>query len=223
MKSERLLVEYRGEIAVRSLRTAAELGWQTVAVHPEIDAASLPSRKAGEVYVLTGSGVAAYLDQDAALAAAKEFGATAIHPEHSFLSENAGFAERCQQSGVHFVGPTAETLALFGDKHSARALAIQNDVPVIAGMSAPTTLDEAKAFLSSLGENGAIMIKADGGGGGRGRRPVHALDQLVEAYVRGASEAQASFGNGDVFVERLYGELNISKCDHRRRIDVSHR
>ena len=203
MKSGKLLVANRGEIAVRILRTAAELGWQTVAVHPEDDANSLHTRKADEVCVLPGRGVAAYLDQVAVLAAASEIGATAIHPGYGFLSENAVFAERCRQAGIHFVGPTAETLALFGDKHAARALAIQNDVPVIAGTSAPTTLDEVKAFLSSLGENGAIMIKAVAGGGGRGMRPVHALDQLEEAYERCASEAQASFGNGDVFVEGL--------------------
>ena len=203
MKSGKLLVANRGEIAVRILRTAAELGWQTVAVHPEDDANSLHTRKSDEVCTLPGSGVAAYLDQDAVLAAAADVGATAIHPGYGFLSENAEFARRCQQAGIKFVGPTDETLALFGDKHSARELAIENDVPIIAGTSAPTSLDDAKAFLSSLGEKGAIMIKAVAGGGGRGMRPVHTLEQLDDAYERCTSEAQASFGNGDVFVERL--------------------
>ncbi|MEM7749034.1 MAG: biotin carboxylase N-terminal domain-containing protein, partial [Pseudomonadota bacterium] len=203
MQPRKLLVANRGEIAVRILRTAAEQGWQTVAVHPADDATSLHTRKADEVCVLPGRGVAAYLDQDAMLAAAREVGAMAIHPGYGFLSENAEFARQCELAGVAFVGPAADTLALFGDKHSARELARQSDVPIIRGTAAPTSLTDAKAFLAELGSGGALMIKAVAGGGGRGMRPVFSHDELEPAYERCTSEAQAAFGNGDVFVERL--------------------
>ncbi|MEM9360971.1 MAG: biotin carboxylase N-terminal domain-containing protein, partial [Pseudomonadota bacterium] len=148
-------------------------------------------------------GVSAYLDQDAVLAAARDVGATAIHPGYGFLSENSEFARRCEMAGIAFVGPTAETLALFGDKHSARELARQNDVPIIPGTAAPTSLADAKAFLAGLGQDGALMIKAVAGGGGRGMRPVSSEVELESAYERCTSEALAAFGNGDVFVERL--------------------
>ena len=125
MISGKLLVANRGEIAVRIARTAAELGLPTVAVYPADDAASLHTRKADEAVELPGRGVAAYLDGAAIIRAAKDTGATAIHPGYGFLSENADFARACAAAGITFVGPSPESLELFGDKHAARALAAQ--------------------------------------------------------------------------------------------------
>ncbi|MCA8928758.1 MAG: carbamoyl-phosphate synthase large subunit [Alphaproteobacteria bacterium] len=203
MISGKLLVANRGEIATRIVRAAAELGLPTVAVYPADDAASLHTRKADEAVQLSGRGVAAYLDADAILAAAKETGATAIHPGYGFLSENAAFARACAAAGIVFVGPSPEALELFGDKHAARRLAAEQDVPTLPGTAAPTALEDARAFLADLGPGGAVMVKAVAGGGGRGMRPVLNADDLEEAFARCQSEALSGFGNGDLYVERL--------------------
>jgi acetyl/propionyl-CoA carboxylase alpha subunit/acetyl-CoA carboxylase carboxyltransferase component len=203
MLSGTLLVANRGEIAIRICRAAAEAGLGTVAIFPADDAANLHTRKADVARQLPGRGVAAYLDIDAIIAAARETGATAIHPGYGFLSENAAFARRCAQAGIVFIGPSPETLERFGDKHAARKLAQSLGVPVLPGTSAPTALAEARAFLRSLGRGGAVMVKAVAGGGGRGMRPVDAESDLEEAFARCSSEAQAGFGNGDLYVERL--------------------
>jgi acetyl/propionyl-CoA carboxylase alpha subunit/acetyl-CoA carboxylase carboxyltransferase component len=203
MPLNKLLVANRGEIATRICRAAAELNVATVAVYPGDDAASLHTRKADESFLLPGRGVGAYLDGEAIIAAAQETGATAIHPGYGFLSENADFAERCADAGITFVGPSAESLRLFGDKHAARKLAIAQGVPTLPGTSSPTTLAEARAFLNDLGPNGAVMVKAVAGGGGRGMRPVSAAGELEEAFARAQSEAETGFGNGDLYVEKL--------------------
>ena len=195
-----LLIANRGEIAVRIARTAAEMGLATVAVFSEDDAASLHTKKADRSVALTGSGPAAYLDIEQVVAAAKDAGADAVHPGYGFLSENAAFARACAAAGLTFVGPTPETLELFGDKGRARALAQQCGVPVLGGTDGPTTLDEARAFFAA---NGAVMVKAVAGGGGRGMRPATTLEELEQAFERCASEARAAFGNGDLYVERF--------------------
>jgi acetyl/propionyl-CoA carboxylase alpha subunit/acetyl-CoA carboxylase carboxyltransferase component len=199
----KLLVANRGEIAVRVLRCAAELGLPTVAVHPADDAQSLHTSKADEVVLLPGRGVAAYLDGEAVIAAAREVGATSIHPGYGFLSENAAFAQACSRAGITFVGPKPETLALFGDKHAARALAAEHNVPTLPGTAAPTSLAQANDFLESLGAGGAVMVKAVAGGGGRGMRPVLCADELSEAFTRCQSEALSGFGNDALYVEQL--------------------
>ena len=198
-----LLVANRGEIATRIFRAAAELGLKAVAIHPADDAASLHTRKADAAHLLPGRGVAAYLDQEAIIQAARETGATAIHPGYGFLSENAVFARRCAEAGITFVGPSPDTLERLGDKHAARRLAAELDVPILPGTAAPTSLDEARKFLAKLGPRGAVMVKAVAGGGGRGMRPVIADAELPEAFERCRSEAQSAFGNGDLYVERL--------------------
>ncbi len=203
MTIQKLLVANRGEIAIRIFRAAADLGMRSVAVHPADDEASLHTRKADEAVLLPGRGAAAYLDATAILQAAREAGATAIHPGYGFLSENAVFARACADAGIVFVGPAPETLEIFGDKHRARALARSLDVPVLPGTAAPTTLPEARAFLAGLGPDGAVMVKAVAGGGGRGMRPARTAAELEEAFARCRSEAMASFGSGDLFVERL--------------------
>ena len=198
-----LLIANRGEIAIRIMRAAAELGMRTVTVFSEDDTLSLHTRKADEARPLRGTGVAAYLDGEHILAVARETGCDAIHPGYGFLSENAWFARRCAEEGITFVGPRAETLELFGNKVQARALAERCGVPVLSGTSGPTSLDQAREFLSSLGNGGAMMIKAVAGGGGRGMRVVHHPDEVKEAYTRCQSEALQAFGNGDVYVEQL--------------------
>ena len=203
MKLKRLLIANRGEIAIRIMRAAAELGIQTVAVFSEDDANSLHTRKAHEARPLRGAGVAAYLNGEQLLAVAKEASCDAIHPGYGFLSENAGFARRCAEQGITFVGPRAEILELFGDKGQARVLAERCSVPVLPGTSGPTSLEQARQFLASLGNTGAMMIKAVAGGGGRGMRAVFRLQEIDEAYARCQSEALQAFGNGDVYVEQL--------------------
>jgi acetyl/propionyl-CoA carboxylase alpha subunit len=204
MPVTKLLIANRGEIAIRIARTAADLGIATVAVHPEDDARSLHTRMTDAAVQLPGTGAAAYLDVAAIIAAARENGCDAIHPGYGFLSENAAFATACAEAKILFVGPRPETLSLFGDKARARAFASEHGVPVVPGTSGPTTLAQAQAFMASLGSNAAVMVKAIAGGGGRGMRTVTDAAQLAETMERCRSEAKTSFGNGDVYVERLF-------------------
>ena len=199
-----LLIANRGEIAIRIARAAAEHGLRTVTVHSEDDAAALHTRKSDETRALRGSGPAAYLDAEQIVAVAREAGCDAIHPGYGFLSESAAFARRCAAEGLVFVGPAPEVLDVFGDKARARALAQRSGVPVLAGTTGPTSLDEARAFLAAQGAGAGIMLKAIAGGGGRGMRPVQGADDLEAAYARCRSEALQSFGNGEVYAERLF-------------------
>jgi acetyl/propionyl-CoA carboxylase alpha subunit/acetyl-CoA carboxylase carboxyltransferase component len=209
---KKLLIANRGEIAVRIARTAAEMGLATVAIHSEDDAASLHIKTADEAVALAGAGPAAYLDIAQVVAAAKAAGCDSVHPGYGFLSENAAFAHACAAAGLTFVGPSSETLELFGDKARARALASACKVPVLPGVDGPTSLDAAKAFLASLGEAGAVMVKAVAGGGGRGMRPAASQDELEQAFERCASEAQAAFGDGALYVEQF--------LPHARHVEV---
>ncbi len=200
-----LLIANRGEIAVRIARTAGDLGVETVAVYAEDDAASLHTREADRAVSLGATGVAAYLDGSAIIAAALEAGCDAVHPGYGFLSESGAFAAACEAAGLVFVGPAPQALEVFGDKAAARALAQRCGVPVLAGISAAVTLEQAREFLAGLGEGGAVMLKAVAGGGGRGMRPVTSLADLDEAFARASSEARGAFGSGDLYVEELMG------------------
>jgi acetyl/propionyl-CoA carboxylase alpha subunit/acetyl-CoA carboxylase carboxyltransferase component len=208
---QKLLIANRGEIAVRIARTAAEMGIATVAVYSQDDAASLHTRKTDGAAGLKGSGPAAYLDIAGVVAAAQDAGCDAVHPGYGFLSENASFARACAEAGLIFVGPSPQTLELFGDKGRARLLAQDCGVPVLAGTDGPTTLRQARAFFEGPGQ-GAVMVKAVAGGGGRGMRSVTSADELEAAFERCASEAQAAFGNGDLYVERF--------LPHARHVEV---
>ncbi len=204
MPIKRLLIANRGEIAIRIARTAAEMGTETVAVYSADDAQSLHVRATDRAVALAGSGPAAYLDIAGMIGVAVAEGCDAIHPGYGFVAENAGFAQACVAAGLVFVGPTADALALFGDKAAARRFAASHDVDVIAGTDGPTTLAQAQAFLADLGSGGAIMVKAIAGGGGRGMRRVTGAAQLPAAFERCAAEALGAFGNGDLYVERLF-------------------
>jgi pyruvate carboxylase len=199
----RVLIANRGEIAIRLARGIAEAGLQSAAVFSEDDALSLHTRKADAVVPLKGAGPAAYLDVDQIVAAALSAGCQAIHPGYGFLSENASFATACEAAGLVFVGPAPATLALFGDKARARALASECAVPVLPGTEGSTSLAEASAFFDALPDRGAVMLKALAGGGGRGMRPVRRGEDLAAAFERCRSEALSAFGNGDLYVEQL--------------------
>ena len=199
----KLLIANRGEIALRIARSAAEMDIPTVAVHSTDDEASLHVRRAQEVHALPGRGARAYLDIDALLEAARACGADAIHPGYGFLSENPGFARRVEEAGLIFIGPTPEALALLGDKTSARRRASELGVPILPGTTGPTSLEEAADFLAGLPAGAAMLIKAVAGGGGRGMRIVTAAGELGNAWQRCRSEAEAAFGNPEVYVERF--------------------
>jgi acetyl/propionyl-CoA carboxylase alpha subunit/acetyl-CoA carboxylase carboxyltransferase component len=201
---KKLLIANRGEIAIRVARTAAEIGLATVAVYAEDDALSLHTRHADEAVALKGVGAAAYLDIGQIIEAARSTGSDAVHPGYGFLSENPAFARACAEAGLAFVGPASETLALFGDKTAALNLAGSLGIPTLEGTRGGTSLEEARAFMASLGAGGAVMLKALAGGGGRGMRPVTDPDDLAAAFERCASEAKAAFGDGALYAERLF-------------------
>jgi acetyl/propionyl-CoA carboxylase alpha subunit/acetyl-CoA carboxylase carboxyltransferase component len=203
MSFKKLLIANRGEIAIRIARAAADAGIATVAIHPSDDALSLHVRVADEAVEIPGRGARAYLDIEAVVKAAKSAGCDAVHPGYGFLSENAAFAKACADAAITFVGPKPAALELFGDKVAARQLAKRCGVPIIAGTSGPSSLDEITAFFGSLGSNAAIVIKAMAGGGGRGMRVVERAADLAEAYARCQSEAKAAFGFDGVYAERL--------------------
>ncbi|WP_062364320.1 carboxyl transferase domain-containing protein [Variovorax paradoxus] len=201
----KVLIANRGEIAVRLVRALRDLGIASVAVHARDDASALHVQLADVAVALDAAGPSAYLDVAALIGVAKAQGCDAVHPGYGFLSERADFAEACAEAGLVFIGPAPEQLALFGDKARARALATQCDVPVMPGSAGAVTLAQAQAFFAEQQAQGAagVMIKAIGGGGGRGMRAVMNADELAEAHARCMSEAKAAFGVEGVYVERL--------------------
>ena len=202
MPIESLLVANRGEIAIRIMRAAGELGIRTVAVHSEDDANNLHTRKADAVRPLDGRGVAPYLDIEQLVAAARQVGCDAVHPGYGFLAESAAFARACKGAGLTFVGPSPETLDLFGAKTQARALAQEHDVPIVPGLSHAVTVEEAQAFFADLPEGAGMLIKAVAGGGGRGMRTIAEASEIDAAFERCASEAGQAFGDASLYVER---------------------
>ncbi|BEP89634.1 hypothetical protein GmRootV77_47080 [Variovorax sp. V77] len=200
----KVLIANRGEIAVRLVRALRDLGIASVAVHARDDAAALHVQLADVAVALDATGPSAYLDVAALIAVAKAQGCDAVHPGYGFLSERADFAQACADAGPVFIGPTPEQLGLFGDKARARELAAQCDVPVMPGSAGAVTLAQAQAFFAEQHAQGAgVMVKAIGGGGGRGMRAVLTADELPEAHARCMSEAKAAFGIEGVYVERL--------------------
>ncbi|SEF13717.1 5-oxoprolinase/urea amidolyase family protein [Streptomyces sp. Ag109_O5-10] len=199
---DKLLVANRGEIAVRVIRTARELGLRTVAVYSDPDRSAPHVRLADEA-VRLGPAPAkeSYLDADLVLKAAKDTGAGAVHPGYGFLSEDADFARRCAEAGIVFVGPTPEQLELFGAKHTARAAAQAAGVPLAPGTGLLHGLPEALREASAIGY--PVMLKATGGGGGIGMSACRSADELTDAWDRVQRVAAASFSSSGVFLERL--------------------
>lgn len=208
----RVLIANRGEIAIRIAKAAHALGMETVSVHAPIDATSLHTRvTTATVELAPGDPIAAYLDVERVVQAAVDADCDAIHPGYGFLSENPVLAEACAAAGITFVGPPAPAIALFGDKVRARELAQGLDIPVVPG-SAGAVEDAAAAEAAANDVGYPVMLKAAGGGGGRGMRVVRAATDIAEAFDRCSSEALAAFGNGAVFVERF--------VDRPRHIEV---
>ncbi|HEY3799518.1 MAG TPA: carboxyl transferase domain-containing protein [Caulobacteraceae bacterium] len=201
---KRVLIANRGEIAIRIARAAAALGVESVAVYAEADALGLHTRIADEARPIGAGGdpVKAYLNVEALIAVARETSCDCVHPGYGFLSENAGFAAACAAAGLAFIGPKPETLALFGDKVAARALAARLSVPTVPG-SAEALADAgaARAMADAIGY--PVMLKAAAGGGGRGMRRVERGEEMAEAFARCRGEAEGAFGDGALFLEKL--------------------
>ncbi|MBZ0261359.1 MAG: pyruvate carboxylase [Hyphomicrobiales bacterium] len=200
----KILIANRGEIAIRVMRAATELGKQTVAVYAEEDKLSLHRFKADEAYRI-GEGlgpVAAYLSIEEIIRVARMAGADAIHPGYGLLSENPGFVEVCDAAGIVFIGPTAETMRALGDKASARRVAIAAGVPVIPATE--VLGDDFDLIQKQAAEIGyPLMLKASWGGGGRGMRAVNGPDELADKVREGRREAVAAFGNGEGYLEKM--------------------
>lgn len=198
---DKLLIDNRGAIACRILRTLRELKVGGVAVYSEADAASLHIQQANEAFSL-GDGPAAqtYLVVDKILAAAKASGAKAIHPGYGFLSENAAFAEACEAAGIAFVGPTPEQLRVFGLKHTARALAKQHGVPMLEGTELLENLDAALVAGEQVGY--PVMLKSTAGGGGIGMRVCRSAEELSDAFEAVKRLGQNNFSDSGVFIEK---------------------
>ncbi len=204
MTLKRLLVANRGEIASRILHAASELNIETVAIHAQDDSHSLYVRQADCCRPLSGSGPRAYLNQQEILNIARDSQCDAIHPGYGFLSENAEFALQCQQQELLFVGPTSDTLQIFGNKANARKLAQQHHIPVARGSNGPVDLKQAQSFFNQLEPSQAMVIKAVAGGGGRGMRVIHHASEIASAFKRCQSEAQMAFGQSELYVEQFY-------------------
>jgi acetyl/propionyl-CoA carboxylase alpha subunit/acetyl-CoA carboxylase carboxyltransferase component len=205
---KRVLISNRGEIAIRIAKAASALGVESVGVYAPVDALSLHTRFTTQAREIVGRGgtagdsVGAYLDAGSIVAAARASDCDSIHPGYGFLAENPGFAERCAAERLVFVGPPPGVLALFGNKIRARALARSLGIPIVPGSREPlTSASEAAKLARELGY--PIMLKASAGGGGRGMRVVESAEAMAEAFARCRGEAQAAFGDGSLFVERL--------------------
>jgi len=201
----KLLVANRGEIALRILRAARELGVTTVVAYSEADASSLPVLLADEA-VCIGPPAArdSYLNVHNLLAAALVSGCEAIHPGYGFLAENAEFAQMCEEHNLIFVGPRPDTIRRIGDKASARALADAAGVPITPGSGPLEDLATAHRFAAEVGY--PVILKASAGGGGRGMRVVHAEDELERQYHAAREEARSAFGNAEVYLEAFLEE-----------------
>ncbi|PVV00591.1 hypothetical protein BB560_005024 [Smittium megazygosporum] len=203
---QKVLIANRGEIAMRIIRSAHELGLETVAIYAYEDRFSMHRYKASEAYQIGKrdqfTPVGAYLAQDEILSIALAHDCQAIHPGYGFLSENSEFAAKVEAAGLKWVGPTPDTIERVGDKIKARAVAIDCGISVVPGTDGPiSSFEQARLFVSQHGF--PVIIKAAMGGGGRGMRVVHKLEELAENFERARSEALASFGDGTVFIERF--------------------
>ncbi len=202
MKIKKILVANRGEIAIRVMRTAREMGIKTVAVYSEADRNARHTLFADEAYLIgPPPSNQSYLLMDKIIEVAKKSGSDAIHPGYGFLSENAVFAAKVEAEGIIFIGPTPESIDMMGDKLSAKQAAKQFDIPMVPGTDhAISDLAEAKAVAAKAGY--PILIKASAGGGGKGMRVVNNDGELDEQMHRARSEALSAFGSDAVFIEK---------------------
>jgi len=199
----KILVANRGEIAVRIMRACREMDIESVAVFSEVDRTSKHVRYADEAWCIgPAASSESYLIIDRIISTAKESGCDAVHPGYGFLAENPALPRACKEAGLVFIGPSEESMALLGDKTEARTMAIDAGIPVIPGIAHP--LEDADEALKVAEEIGyPVLLKAAGGGGGKGVRVVDTPDELADSFERATAEAKASFDNPDVYVEKF--------------------
>ncbi|MFM7123884.1 MAG: biotin carboxylase N-terminal domain-containing protein, partial [Actinomycetes bacterium] len=199
---KKILIANRGEIAVRVIRTAREMGIATVAVYSELDRNALHVRLADEAYALGGQTAAeSYLNTDAILDAIRKSGADGVHPGYGFFSENADFARAITEMGVAFIGPPPEAIVEMGDKVSSRKAALRGGAPIVPGTTEfVTSAKEIQDFGNKFGW--PVAIKAAFGGGGRGMKVVQSADHVQEAMDSAQRESKAFFGRDEIYVER---------------------
>lgn len=213
----KILIANRGEIAVRIIRAARELGVGTVAIYSTADRDALHVHLADEaICVGPARSTESYLNMNNILSAAVATGAQAIHPGFGFLSENSKFARLCEEMNIKFIGPSAKVMDMMGDKINARAEMIKAGVPVTPGSEGEVhTTDEAVKIAEEIGY--PIMLKASAGGGGKGIRKVNNVEELVPAFEAAQAEAQAAFGNGAMFIERMIFPARHIEVSNLRR------
>lgn len=228
-KFKKILIANRGEIALRIIRACRELGIGSVLVHSTADKDSLPARLADET-VCIGSHLPkdSYLNQRSILAAAELTGVDAIHPGYGFLSENADFAEFVTEQGFVFIGPTARNIRMMGDKVTAKQTMLASGVPCVPGSDGALPNDD-EAIINIAKQVGLpVIIKASGGGGGRGMRVVESMDELLGAVAMTKKEAMSAFGNPVVYMERYlknprHIEIQVIADTHGNAIHLGER
>lgn len=225
---DKILVANRGEVALRIMRAARELGVKTVAVYSTEDADTYPVQYADEaVCIGPAQSAKSYLVMPSIIAAAKNTGAQAIHPGYGFLAENADFARACVDNDLVFIGPAAECIERMGDKSSARETMKGCGVPTVPGSDGCLdTVEEAAAFAEQVGY--PVLIKATAGGGGKGMREVHDPADLAAQYKAARTEAGAAFGNDGVYLEKLvlrprHVEVQVLADDHGNAVALCER
>jgi len=225
---KKILIANRGEIAVRVIRACHEMGIAAVAVYSDVDRAALHVRKADEAYPIGAPAASeSYLNIGKILYVAECSGAEAIHPGYGFLSENAKFAKACATAGVKFIGPTAEAMNAMGSKTQARQAMERAGVPIVPGTShGLESFEQAEQVAARIGY--PIMLKAAAGGGGKGMRLVHASQDLKSALEGARSEAERSFGDGEVYIEKVivnprHIEMQILADEHGNTVYLGER
>ncbi|MGV0908679.1 acetyl-CoA carboxylase biotin carboxylase subunit [Martelella sp. FOR1707] len=202
--TKKILIANRGEIACRIIRSVQKMGYEAVAVYSEADKTALHVRLADEAHEIgPARPTESYLDAGRILDVAKRVGAAAVHPGYGFLSENTGFSDACERAGIAFIGPSAETIRMMGDKNEARAVARDAGVPVLEGTPKLDPAD-AEGILAAGEQIGfPVLVKAAGGGGGIGLRPVETVDKLVAAVQTTSAQAERAFSDASVYLEKL--------------------
>src|SRR5207302_61660 len=225
---KKILIANRGEIAVRVIRACHEMGIAAVAVYSDVDRASLHVRKADEAYPIGPAAAReSYLNIQKILDVAQRSGADAVHPGYGFLSENAKFAQACADAAVKFIGPTAAAIEAMGSKTRARQAMQKAGVPLVAGTSrGVASFEEAEKVAEKIGY--PVMLKAAAGGGGKGMRLVHAPEQLKSSLEAARSEAERSFGDSEVYIEKAivnprHIEMQVLADEHGNTVYLGER
>ncbi|MGI6220336.1 MAG: acetyl-CoA carboxylase biotin carboxylase subunit [Coriobacteriales bacterium] len=225
---DKILIANRGEVALRVIRAAKEMGIATVAVYSEADRDTEPVRMADEaVCIGPAQSAKSYLNMQALIGAAQITGAQAIHPGYGFLAENSDFARACVDNDIVFIGPDADVMDALGNKSNAKETAQRANVPTVPGSDGVVeSIDEARAFAEKVGY--PVLVKASAGGGGKGMREVMGPDDMESAYTTAKNEALAAFGNDDVYIEKLilrprHVEIQVLADTHGNMIHLCER